>query len=159
MYHLDHARAWFDRKEEDGKRRLKSWQLQHGSLGYLLPLALVLWLVALRFNVPVEVIQRLRLFLRLRASKSIRTDRQLASRLYAELLRILARRGVSRGEAQTPLEFAAAVNAPQLASAVQEFTQLYVHARFGGAPCDSTRLGQLLEQVRAALRGRSRPSH
>ena len=153
------ARAWFDRKEEDGKRRLKSWQLQHGSLGYLLPLALVLWLVALRFNVPVEVIQRLRLFLRLRASKSIRTDPQLASRLYAELLRILARRGVSRGEAQTPLEFAAAVNAPQLASAVQEFTQLYVHARFGGAPCDSTRLGQLLEQVRAALRGRSRPSH
>jgi len=46
-----------------------------------------------------------------------------------------------------------------LAPAVKEFTQLYVHARFGGAPCDTTRLGQLLEQVRTALRARPRPSN
>ena len=148
------ARAWFDRKQQDGKRWLKSWQLQHGSLGYLLPAVLVLSLVGLRYNVPAEVVRRVRLFLRLHAAKAGDSDPQLASRLYGELLRILARRGVMRSEAQTPFEFAAEMSSPQLAPAVQEFTQLYAHARFGGAPCDTTRLGQLLDQVRSALRGR-----
>jgi len=152
------ARSWFDRKQQDGKRWLKSWQMEHGSLGYLLPAVLVLLLLALRYNVPAEVIRRARLFLRIRAAKSGRSDPQLASRLYAELLRILARRGLSRAETQTPLEFAAVMNSPRLAPAVQEFTQLYVHARFGGAPCDITRLGQLLEQVRAALRSKPKTS-
>jgi hypothetical protein len=153
------ARSWFDRKQQDGKRWLKSWQLEHGSLGYLLPAVLVLLLLALRYNVPAEVIRRARLFLRIRAAKSGRSDPQLASRLYAELLRMLARRGLSRTETQTPLEFAAAMNSPQLAPAVQEFTRIYVHARFGGAPCNTTRLGQLLEQVRAALRSKPKTSH
>ena len=144
------ARAWFDRKQQEGKRWLKSWQLQHGSLGYLLPAMLVVLLVALRYNVPADLIRRVRLFLRIRAAQSGRSDPQLASRLYAELMRALARRGWLRTETQTPLEFAAAVNSPQLAPAVQEFTQLYAHARFGGAPCDATRLGQLLHQIRSA---------
>ena len=152
------ARAWFDRKQQEGKRWLKSWQLAHGSLGYLLPVMLVVLLLALRYNVPVEVIRRARLFLRIRAARSGRSDPQLASRLYAELMRVLARRGLLRAETQTPLEFAAAVNSPQLAPAVQEFTRLYAYARFGGAPCDTTRLGQLLEQIRLVLRGRSSAS-
>jgi hypothetical protein len=152
------ARTWFDQKQQDGKRWLKSWQIQHGSLGYFLPMVLVLLLVALRYQVPSEVIRRVRLFFRVRAAKSGRSDPQLAAKLYAELLRILARRGLERMEAQTPLEFAATVNAPQLAPAVREFTELYAHARFGGAPCDTLRLGQLLDQVRAALRGRAHES-
>lgn len=153
------ARAWFDRKQQEGKRWLKSWQLAHGSLGYLLPVILVLLLLGLRYNVPAEVIRRVRLFLRIRAAKSGRSDPQLASRLYAELMRVLARRGLLRAETQTPLEFAAAMNSPQLAPAVQEFTLLYAHSRFGGTPCDTTRLGQLLEQIRAALRARQHTSH
>ncbi|HVH70801.1 MAG TPA: DUF4129 domain-containing protein, partial [Candidatus Dormibacteraeota bacterium] len=153
------TRAWFERKQQDGKRWLQSWQRQHGSLGFLLPVVLVLLLVALRYHLPAEVVRRVRLFLRIRTAKSGSSDPQLASRLYDELLRLLARRGVIRTETQTPFEFAAAVNLPQLAPTVQEFTELYVDARFGGAPCDTTRLGQLLDQVRAALRGRSRTSH
>src|SRR5215467_5089130 len=153
------ARTWFDGKQQEGKRWLKSWQLQHASLGYLLPVALVLLLVGLRYNFPAEVLRRVRLSLRIRAAKSGRSDPQLASRLYAELMRVLARRDLLRSETQTPLEFAAAVDSPLLAPAVKEFTQLYVHARFGGAPCDTTRLGQLLEQVRTALRARPRPSN
>ena len=152
------ARGWFDRKQQEGKRWLKLWQLQHGSLGYLLPVVLVALLLALRYNAPAELIRRVRLLVRIRAAKSGRSDPQLASRSYAELLRILARRGLERSEAQTPLEFAAAVNFPQLAPAVKEFTQLYVDARFGGAPCDTTRFGQLLDQVRAALGTRSHRS-
>jgi Domain of unknown function (DUF4129) len=107
-----------------------------------------------RFNLLAELIRRGRLFFQLRGSKGIRSDPQLASRLYAELLRTLARRGLRRGETQTPFEFAAAVDSPNLAPPVREFTQLYAHARFGGAPCDTSRLKQLLDQVRAALRGR-----
>ncbi len=148
------TRSWFEQKERAGKKWIKSWQFQHGPLGYLLPVSLVLFLVALRFNLIAELFRRTRLFLQLRSRKTVRTDPQLASRLYAELLRMLARRGLLRLESQTPFEFAAAVDAPQLAPAVREFTQLYAYARFGGAPCDTTRLRQLLDQVRSALRAR-----
>jgi protein-glutamine gamma-glutamyltransferase len=150
----DSAHAWFERKQRDGKKWMKSWQFQHGTLGNMLPALLVLFLVALRFNFFTEIVRRLRLFLQLRASKSVRSDPQLASRLYAELLRTLERRGLTRSASQTPFEFAAAVHSPQLAPPVREFTQIYAHARFGGAPCDTTRLGELLDQVRAALRRR-----
>ena len=155
----DALRSWWEHKQREGKRWLKSWQFRHEMLGYLLPAVVVLLLVALRYNVPVDIFRRLRLFLQVRTAKSERSDPQLASRLYGELLRILARRGLIRSETQTPLEFAAAVSAPQLAPAVREFTQLYAHARFGGGPCDSTRLGQLLEEVHTALRPRAKASH
>ncbi len=150
----DAARMWFERKQRESKRWLKTWQFQHGSMSFLLPVVLVLLLVALRYNLAAEFFRWLRLFLQLRAAKSARSDPQLASRLYGELLRMLARRGLVRTEAQTPFEFAAAVNSPALAPAVQEFTQLYAHARFGGVPCDTNRLGQLLDQIRTILRGR-----
>ena len=148
------ARDWFERKQRAGKKWMKSWQLQRGVPGFMLPIALVLFLVALRFNLLAELIRRVRLFFQLRGSKVVRSDPQLASRLYAELLRILARRGLLREMSQTPFEFAAAVDSPNLAPAVREFTQLYAHARFGGAPCDTPRLRKLLDQVRAALRAR-----
>lgn len=150
----DSAHAWFERKQRDGKRWLKAWQFRHGALGYLLPAVLVLSLAALRYNVAAEVVRRVRMVLQIRASKAPRKDPQLASRLYRELLRMLARRGLTRTETQTPFEFAEVLDSPQLAPAVREFTQLYAHSRFGEAPCDTTRLGQLLDQIRTALRGR-----
>jgi len=52
------------------------------------------------------------------------------------------------------LEFAAAVNSPNLAPPIREFTDIYAQARFGGAPCDTSRLKQLLDQVRVAMRAR-----
>ena len=112
------------------------------------------FLAALRFSLLAELIRRVRLFFQLRGSRTVRSDPQLASRLYGELLRMLARRGLMRSVSQTPFEFAAAVDSPNLAPAVREFTQLYGQARFGGGPCDTTRLKQLLDQVRAALRRR-----
>jgi hypothetical protein len=133
---------------------MKSWQVQHGAAGFLLPLALVVLLVALRFNLIPMFIRRIRLFLQLRSARSTQSNPQLASRLYTELLRTMARRGLMRIESQTPFEFAAAVRAPNLASPVYEFTQIYAHARFGDVPCDTTRLRQLLDQVRMVLRSR-----
>ena len=123
-------------------------------MGLLLPACLVRLLVVLRFNLMGRLFRSARLFFQLRAAKPGRSNPQLASRLYAELLRVLARRGFLRAQSQTPLEFAAAVHAPELAPAVVEFTQIYAHARFGGAPCETNRLRELLEQVHAALRKR-----
>jgi transglutaminase-like putative cysteine protease len=148
------ARDWFERKQRAGKKWMQSWQLQRGVPGYVLPISLVLFLAAVRFNLLAELSRRVHLFFQLRRSSAARSDPQLASRLYAELLRMLARRGLTRGVSQTPFEFAAAVDSPNLAPPVREFTQLYGQARFGGAPCDTTRLKQLLDQVRAASRGR-----
>ena len=144
-------RAWYRQQQLRGRSWMKSW---HGGLNVLIPLVLVAFLILLRYDALSAMVRRLRLWWQLRSAKAARTNPQLASRLYAELLRMLARRGLRREATQTPFEFAAAVDSPSLAPAVHEFTQLYAHARFGGAPCDTTRLRQLLEQVRAALRGR-----
>src|SRR5713226_9136803 len=146
------TRDWFARKQRASRKWMQSWQFQHGAIAFLLPVFLQALLVTLRFNLFPELIRRVRLFLQLRGARSAQSNPQLASRLYSELLRILARRGLLRVESQTPYEFAAAVNSPDLASPVQEFTQIYAHARFGGAPCDTTRLRQLLNQIRAAIR-------
>src|SRR3989454_2971806 len=148
------ARDWFRMKQRASRKWMQSWQFQHGAIGFLLPVFLVALLVALRFNLFAELIRRVRLFLQLRGARSAQSNPQLASRLYSELLRILARRGLLRVESQTPFEFAAAVNSPNLASPVREFTQIYARARFGGAPCDTPRLRQLLDQIRSALRAR-----
>src|SRR6266566_3689742 len=71
------TRSWFEQKERAGKKWIKSWQFQHGPLGYLLPVSLVLFLVALRFNLIAELFRRTRLFLQLRSRKTVRTDPQL----------------------------------------------------------------------------------
>ena len=147
----DSLRAWYARQQLRGRRWMKSW---HNGLGVLIPLTVLAFLILLRFDALTAILRRLRLSWQIRSPKTARSNPQLASGLYAELLRVLARRGIARRETQTPLEFAAAVNAPNLAPPVREFTQLYAHARFGDAPCDATRLRQLLDQVRAALRAR-----
>ena len=128
---------------------MKSWR---NGLGLLISLVVLVFFLLLRFDALSTMLRRLWLSWQLRSAKAGRSNPQLASGLYVELLRLLARRGLMRGASQTPFEFAAAVDSPNLAPAVREFTQLYAYARFGGAPCDTTRLGQLLEQVRAALR-------
>ena len=144
-------RGWYERQQLRGKRWMKSW---HNWVGLLIPLAGLVFLILLRFDALSAVVRRLWLSWQLRSPKAARSNPQLASGLYAELLRVLARRGLTRRASQTPFEFAAAVDAPNLAPSVWEFTQLYARTRFGGAPCDATRLRQLLGQIRAAVRAR-----
>lgn len=147
-------RAWFERSQERGKNWIKSWQFHHARLGLALPVLLVLLLVVLRFNLIGRALRRLRLNFQLSTSETARANPQIASRLYGELLRMLERQGFVRRESETALEFAAAVGEPRLAPAVHEFTQIYAQARFGGAPCNTNRLRQLLDLVRSAARAR-----
>jgi len=118
----------------------------------LLPLLLLLLLLALRYELIGRVIRWLRLYWQLHAPESPQANPLLASRLYAELLRVLERHGFARRPAQTPLEFASSVQTPTLAPAVSEFTRIYASARFGGTSCDTLRLRHLLEQIREAPR-------
>jgi transglutaminase-like putative cysteine protease len=145
------ARIWFGHQEAKSRRWMRSWD---NGLRLLLPLAVALFLLALRFDLVVALARRLWLSWQLRSPEMARSNPQLASRLYGELLYVLARRGFARQPTQTPFEFAAAVSQPRLAPAVREFTQHYTQARFGGAPCDTIRLRALLEQIRSSFASR-----
>ncbi|MGC1267373.1 MAG: DUF3488 and transglutaminase-like domain-containing protein [Candidatus Acidiferrum sp.] len=145
------ARSWFLNEQDKGRRWMKSW---NNGLSLLLPMAIVFLLLALRFDLVIALARRLWLSWQLRSADNDRTNPQLASRLYGELLYILERRGFSRQPSQTPLEFAAAVSQPRLAPVVHEFTLHYAQARFGGVPCDTILLRALLEQIRATLGSR-----
>ncbi len=146
------ARAWFSGRQRTSKIWLRSWLSRRGVVTFALPVALIVFLVLLRYGLLSEAIRRLRLYLQLRAPNG--SQRESAAG-FAACMRnccdLLERRGFARRASQTPLEFAAAVREPGLAPAVREFTQLYAHARFGGVPCDTLRLRGLLEQVRAGL--------
>jgi protein-glutamine gamma-glutamyltransferase len=148
------VRTWFEQKQRQAKEWFVLWQSRHRNAGFLVPLVLVLLLVTLRLNLISKIVRRVRLFVQLNSAPSARSNSQLASILYTELLRTMRRRGFLRIESQTPLEFADEINAPELAPAVREFTQIYAQARFGGAPCETTRLRQLLQSIRAVLRSR-----
>ncbi len=142
------ARSWFLNQHERGRRWMRSW---NNGLSLLLPLAFLLFLMALHFDLVVALARRLWLSWQLRSPEIARTNPLLASRLYGELLYLLERRGFTRPPTQTPFEFAAAVSQPRLAPALYEFTQHYAQARFGGAPCDTIRLRALLEQIRSSF--------
>jgi hypothetical protein len=97
-------------------------------------------------------LRRMLLSWQLRSPEAARSNPQLASRLYQELLYLLEKRGMAREDTQTPLEFAAALPEGKLAPAVQEFTVHYSQARFGGAACDVPRLRALLDGIRAGFK-------
>ena len=145
------ARSWFTHQQAKGRRWMRS---RNDWLRLLIPCVIVLFLMALRFDLIVAFVRRLWLSWQLRSPELARSNPQLASRLYGELLYLLARRGFARQPTQTPFEFAAAVSQPRLAPAVYEFTQCYTQARFGGAPCDTIRLRALLEQIRSSFASR-----
>jgi len=151
---LDSMRNWFDRKQSVGKGLLRGWQFRHTSLGILVPICLVGFLLVLRFNLVGRLIRNIQLFLQVRGNASSKSNPQLASRLYLEMLQILRKAGFRREETQTPNEFAARLNETGLARSVREFTSLYSAARFGSTSCDANRLQELLGQIRASLRTR-----
>jgi hypothetical protein len=78
----------------------------------------------------------------------------LASYEYSEMLRLLEKRGWIKSEAQTPLEFAAAIPASDVSSPVARLTELYQSARFGSQPAPAGQMSALLSMIREAVRAR-----
>jgi protein-glutamine gamma-glutamyltransferase len=151
----DIVRDWHHKLSDRTIGALTRWQKKHALLGILLPAVLVLFLIILRFDWIRALFRWLILALQLRRSPAGRSNPQLASRFYAELLRVLEKRGYSRPDTQTPLEFASSSGLqPELMPSVREFTSLYAQARFGDRPCDVLRLRSLLHQIRSVPRSR-----
>jgi transglutaminase-like putative cysteine protease len=149
------TRRKFERMKHRGMNSLTGWQAAHPWLSILFPIALVFALVVLRFDWIRTALRRVTLSWQVRHSPGDRNNPQLASRLYAELLRLLEKRGFARPITQTPLEFATSGGLQsELAGPLREFTELYTQARFGDKPCDSFRLRALMEQIRSAPRSR-----
>jgi len=149
------TRARFHYLENRGIKALIAWQRSHARLSLVVPVLAVLLLVLLRFRWIRALFAWLSLIWQINLSPAQGNNPQLASRLYSELLRVLARHGFTRSEAQTPWEFVDSLALQlALAPAVREFTDLYTRARFGGATCDTFRLRALLEQIRALPRPR-----
>ena len=87
------ARVFFEGAERRGKDWILSWNSGRLALRALLPVAIVLFLLALNFDKVRRAFRRLRIEWRARSGREPRPDTQLASLLYEELLRLLARRG------------------------------------------------------------------
>lgn len=156
QFSTDWKKKWrqrFHRLENRFMEYLMAAQRSHREAGVLFPLLLLGALVLLQMQWVRRLARGLSLWWATSRPAEQRNHPQLAARLYGELLRLLEKRGFSRAASQTPREFAASLTVqPALASAVQEFTDLYLHARFGGTPCDAFRLRALLETVRATPR-------
>jgi len=73
---------------------------------------------------------------------------QRASAHYSEMLRLLARRGFRKADSITPLEFAASIQQPELASPVGRLTEIYQAARFGDAAIEPRQSVELLREIR-----------
>ncbi len=146
-------RAWSRRLQDRSMGRLKAMQETHAKGALAFPIALVVFLLVLRMNWIVSLWRWMAMQLRVTNNSARRANPQLASLLYGELLRVLAKRGIQRGETQTADEFAAMPGMQaELRPVVREFTDVYAQARFGGTPCDSERLRGLLQQIRAIPR-------
>lgn len=151
----DSWRNKFRRFQDHSMERLTEWQRAHGLLRFVFPIVLVLSLLVLRLEWLHSLFRWMNFTWQASLPAAERNNPQLASGLYAELLRLLEKRGFSRRDTQTPREFAASFTLQGgLAPTIQEFTDIYAQSRFGGGPCDSFRLRALLEQVRSAPRPR-----
>ena len=83
-----------------------------------------------------------------------RSPQQAASIWYDRMVRVLARRGVAKSEAQTPQEFVRKIEDGKLRGPVARFTTAYEAARFGNSGIDAKRLPELYEELELATQGR-----
>ncbi len=146
------ARQLYERNEQQAMRLLLALDRRIEASPYFLPGVLV-FLVALLFFVRGRsLIRYAAARWALRARRSGDLTAPLASLEYREMLRLLERRGWKKAPPQTPLEFAAAIPAPEVAAPVAQLTELYQAARFGNHPARIEQMSSLLRSIRKLLR-------
>jgi hypothetical protein len=69
-------------------------------------------------------------------------------RLYFEMLDAAGRRGLERADAQTPLQFAPALDAQFASGVPSEISAAFVESRYGERAVDDERVRRLREQWR-----------
>ncbi len=159
------SRDWAERIRNDfsnarrhATEKLKLWQdeLSHSSTGrteiFLIFGALVVAVLILR----PEVRQRLSILWRTKVLPAREMTPHLATLQYLEMLRVLARGGIRKLEAQTPMEFASSLPDGTLAAPVLEMTSLYQAARYGAKAADPQRASSLIDHIQTFLRSRKK---
>ena len=76
-----------------------------------------------------------------------RAPRTSASFWYMRMLKMMARRGVSKEPSQTPEEFISSISDPRMRHNVELFTEHYERARFNESVEDAQRLPELYEEL------------
>ncbi len=99
-----------------------------------------------------KVRQRLVALWHLRVAPASAMTPHLATIQYNEMLRILERQGIRKGQAQTPWEFATSLKEANLAAPVQELTAMYHAARFGGEAPDLRNASSVITRIQSFLR-------
>jgi hypothetical protein len=150
----DRARDFYRQERDAAMRELLALDRRVEKSPWFLPGALVL-LVALLF------VLRGRSMIRyavarwsLRARRGGNLTASLAAFEYTEMLNLLENSGWKKSPSQTPLEFAAAIPAPDLFAPVAQLTELYQSARFGSHPARTEQMSSLLRSIRDLLRSR-----
>lgn len=135
--------TWYLGKYRQMLRNLRKMRGTVGSGTMVLFCALVLAMMVLPFGP--------RIWRALRRAKLLKNPadapRNSASLWYARMLRVMERRGIRKTPAQTPVEFASAIEDPQVQKSVVVFTEHYERARFAGSAEDAMKLPELYEEL------------
>jgi hypothetical protein len=150
----DRAQHFYHQKQEDAMSLLLALDRRIEASPYFLPSVLVFLIGLLVFMRGRPMIGYLFARWTLRARRGGNLTASLAVFEYREMLRLLEKRGWTKAESQTPLEFAAAIPAADLSAPVAQMTELYHSARFGNHPARVDQMSSLLRSIRDLLRSR-----
>lgn len=145
----DRISNYYHEKQRRAVNTLKLWQARLSASRYSLPGALIFLLALLIYFRGRALGGFVAVRWKLRARREGQLPSDLAAFEYRQMLRLLERRGWRKSPAQTPLEFAASIRAPEFAGPVAELTQLYQSARFGAQAADARRVSSLLAALKS----------
>jgi hypothetical protein len=148
------TRQYYQQKQREAMRLLLELDRRIEASPYFLPTLLVFLVALLVYLRGRPLIAYILARLALRARRGGNLTASLASLEYREMLRLLEKRGWKKDPSQTPLEFAAAIPAPELSAPVAQLTEMYQSARFGDHPAPVAQMSALLRAIRDAVRSR-----
>jgi transglutaminase-like putative cysteine protease len=150
----DRARDFYNQREDRAMQSILALDTKAEASPLFLPGLLVLLLALLFYLRGRSMLGYLVQRWSLRARRGGNLTAGLAALEYNEMLRLLERRGWKKAVSQTPLEFAAAIPAADLAGPVARLTELYQSARFGNHPARVDQMSSLLRLIRNSIRVR-----
>ncbi len=146
------AQHYYREKQRQAIRLLMALDRRAEASPYFLPSVLVFLIGLLIYLRGRPLIGYLIARWRVRARRGGNLTASLASLEYREMLRLLEKRGWKKAPSQTPLEFASAIPAADIATPVAQLTELYQSARFGDHPTPVAQMSALLRAIRESLR-------
>ncbi|MGH9757945.1 MAG: DUF4129 domain-containing transglutaminase family protein [Candidatus Acidiferrales bacterium] len=151
------AENWYQMKREEAMIALLALDRRIERSHDSLPVVLVLLVALLIFRRGGAMMRYMMARWSLRARRSGDLTASLAALEYREMLRLLEKRGWRKAPTQTPLEFSAAIPAPEFAAPVAQMTEMYQSARFGNHPARTEQMATLLQSIRELIRSRKVP--